>query len=91
MFFVIKKLDLATSVSKTLLYSVSSSGRGCPELLPELSVVLTRYPEEEKGEDKIKHTKVYSLILTMGKVKIKETEAGIAACQDRAMCSVHRY
>ena len=34
------------------------SGRGCPELLPELSIVLTRYPEE-----KTKHNKSYGGLL----------------------------
>ena len=35
----------------------------------------------EKIEDLIKHIKVYSLLLIRGEVKIKETEAGIAASQ----------
>ena len=41
----------------------SSRGRVCPELLPELSVVLTECLEEEiENVTKIKHMKPYSLL-----------------------------
>ena len=62
----------------------SSSGRRYPELLPELSVVLTRYPTEEMIEGTIKQMKVYSFIqVDVMKTKIKETEAGVGACLEK--------
>ena len=49
------------------------------ELLTKPLLVITKYPGEENMEDTIIHTKVYSHSLTRENVKIKETEAGIAA------------
>ena len=69
----------------------TSSGWGYLELLPKLSVVLIRYPEEEKWEYTMKHTKVYLHILTKGDVKIKEVEVGAAACSLQRKIKVLRY
>ena len=52
------------------------------KLLSELSIVITEYQRGEKRAGKIKHTNVYSNIFDGIKMKIKETEAGIAACQE---------
>ena len=61
-----RKLDSSGAVGRGgghLVVGGSSSGPRCPELLPELSIVLTEYPRAGKREDAIKHTKVYSHIL----------------------------
>ena len=69
----------------------SSSGRGGLVLPPELSVVLTEYPRDEKTQSNIQ-----SLFANLDgmKAKIKETEVGVAASQvryiHRALWSVHR-
>ena len=66
----------------------SSSGRRYPELLPELSVVLTIYPREEKIEGIMKQMMVYSFIqIDVMKTKINETEAGVGACLEK---KIHR-
>ena len=65
----------------------SSSGRGGLVLPPELSVVLTEYPRDEKTQSNIQ-----SLFANLDgmKTRIKETEVGIAASLEilihRAQC-----
>ena len=66
---------------KSSLNLGSLSGRGCQEFLTELVVVLTEYPEEESRHDQT-HA-VYSRMYIGKEVKINETEAGVAACQER--------
>ena len=46
-------------VASILWQHAALRGLGCPELLPELSVVLTEYPEEKRRLMN-KHTNVYS-------------------------------
>ena len=57
------------------------SGQVCPELLPGLYVVfLTRYAEVRRHDHAHK-----GLFACLGerRMRIKETEAGVAACQEK--------
>ena len=50
-----------------------------PELLLELSIVLTRYPEERR------HDQTYDDLIAHldgRRIGIKETEAGVATCRE---------
>ena len=57
----------------------SSSGQGCLELLPELSIVLTEYPEEKRKRDQTH--RINSHMINGEETKIRDTEASVAACQ----------
>ena len=57
----------------------SSNGQGCPELQLDLSLVLTRYPEDRR--DGQTYEGFFAHVNGRSK-RIKETEAGIADFQE---------
>ena len=62
--------------------AIVSSGQGCQEQLLKLSIVLTSYPEERR------HDQTYDDLvahLDGRRIGIKETEAGVATCQEIQM------
>ena len=63
------------------------SGHGCPQALPELSLVLIEYSREEERKNDQIHEGFFKHLDGM-KAKIKGKEAGVAACQEQ---QIHRF